>query len=357
MATFKDDGSGVGVQGVSDRQIGVHGINQRPSGIHSPVGAGVLGESADGTGVFGASANHYGVHGIQQAATGIAAPTGAGVAGEAKDGAGVYGTSSSRFGVHGVQQAPSGIEPPSGAGVAGESRDGDGVYGASANRFGVEGTSKNSAGVWAYSDAGEGLHAESRAEKVAAVAAFTRNPNGTGAAIYAEAGGKGPAALFKGRAIVTETLVAQGNVEVSGDVLLAGGDLAEDFELLEAGTVGPGTVVVLDDSGRVQVSDRPYDRRVAGVLAGAGSTRPGIVLNRVGRLAAGRPVALVGRTYCRVEAGTAAIETGDLLTTSSIRGCAMKATDPGRSFGAVLGKAMAPLRDGVRLLPVLVTLT
>ena len=35
-----------------------------------------------------------------------------------------------------------------------------------------------------------------------------------------------------------------------------------------------------------------------------------------------------------------------MLTTSHIPGYAMKATDPSRSFGAILGKAMEPLAKG-----------
>jgi hypothetical protein len=34
----------------------------------------------------------------------------------------------------------------------------------------------------------------------------------------------------------------------------------------------------------------------------------------------------------------------------------MKATDPGRAFGAVLGKALGSLKEGQGLLPVLVAL-
>jgi hypothetical protein len=34
----------------------------------------------------------------------------------------------------------------------------------------------------------------------------------------------------------------------------------------------------------------------------------------------------------------------------------MKACDPTRAFGAVLGKALKPLRSGQALLPILVTL-
>jgi hypothetical protein len=47
---------------------------------------------------------------------------------------------------------------------------------------------------------------------------------------------------------------------------------------------------------------------------------------------------------------------GDLLTTSPTPGHAMAARDHGRAFGAVFGKALAPLQSGIGLLPVLVAL-
>jgi hypothetical protein len=47
---------------------------------------------------------------------------------------------------------------------------------------------------------------------------------------------------------------------------------------------------------------------------------------------------------------------GDLLTTSPTPGHAMKATDPLRAFGAVLGKALLPLRSGQGLIPVLIAM-
>ena len=56
------------------------------------------------------------------------------------------------------------------------------------------------------------------------------------------------------------------------------------------------------------------------------------------------PVALTGRVYVRTTLEGGPIVPGDLLTTSSTDGCAMRATDIERSFGAVIGKAMS-LRD------------
>jgi hypothetical protein len=68
------------------------------------------------------------------------------------------------------------------------------------------------------------------------------------------------------------------------------------------------------------------------------------------------PIAVVGKVACRCDAGYGAIAVGDLLTTSPTRGHAMRADDPDRALGAVLGKALGALVDGVGLVTVLVAL-
>jgi len=57
-----------------------------------------------------------------------------------------------------------------------------------------------------------------------------------------------------------------------------------------------------------------------------------------------------------VDANTAPIETGDMLTTSNIPGYAMKVIDPFKAFGAVIGKALGSLDRGKGLIPILVVL-
>ena len=142
----------------------------------------------------------------------------------------------------------------------------------------------------------------------------------------------------------------------AGDIELLNADAAEDFEVVSGRGLEPGDVMVLDDAGLLDVSRRPYDRRVAGVVAGAGGHRPGIVLGR-DRSRPGRvPIALVGRVLCKAEAAHGPIAVGDLLTTSPRAGHAMRATDQARAFGAVLGKAMGRLEAGSGLVPVLVAL-
>ncbi len=64
----------------------------------------------------------------------------------------------------------------------------------------------------------------------------------------------------------------------------------------------------------------------------------------------------MGKVFCKVDADASPIETGDMLTTSNIPGYAMKAIDPLKAFGAVIGKALASLSEGKGLIPILVTL-
>lgn len=142
----------------------------------------------------------------------------------------------------------------------------------------------------------------------------------------------------------------------AGDILLRNGDCAEDFEVAASETVTHGSVLSLASDGRLRVSDEPYDRRVVGIVSGAGDTRPGIVLARDPKARNRLPVALVGRVNCWVDASYGAVAIGDLLTTSATPGHAMRASDPARAFGSVIGKAMRPLSSGAGLVPVLVAL-
>jgi hypothetical protein len=149
-----------------------------------------------------------------------------------------------------------------------------------------------------------------------------------------------------------------GNIHVrdDGDITVGGSDCAEEFDVLESETSEPGTVVVIDQGGALRSSTEAYDRRVAGVLSGAGAFKPGLVLGRNQPGPHRLPVALVGKVYCKVDAQHSAIDVGDLLTTSPTPGHALKATDQTRAFGAVIGKAMRPLNTGQGLIPILIAL-
>jgi hypothetical protein len=125
---------------------------------------------------------------------------------------------------------------------------------------------------------------------------------------------------------------------------------------MDVQTSEPGTVMVLGEEGVLVRSSSAYDKRVAGVISGAGNYRPGITLDNQGSRANRVPIGLLGKVYCKVDAQYWSIEVGDLLTTSPTAGHAMKADDPLKAFGSVLGKALRPLSSGQGLVPILITL-
>jgi hypothetical protein len=161
----------------------------------------------------------------------------------------------------------------------------------------------------------------------------------------------------------TAALDVAGRVRTQVLEITGGADLSEHFDIsaAEGETKGaePGSVVCInpDRPGELEVASRPYDRRVAGVISGAGDVKPGLLLGQSGSIADGaHPVALSGRVYCRVDASYGAITAGDLLTTSPTPGHAMRVSDPTQAPGAVIGKAMTSLESGQGLVLVLVTL-
>ena len=149
------------------------------------------------------------------------------------------------------------------------------------------------------------------------------------------------------------------NCSVATLTIRGGADLAEPFNITSgSGDAPAGAVVVIDEQnpGHLKLSDQPYDTHVAGVVSGANGVHPGIQMHQQGLIEGGKNVALTGRVYVQADASTGAIRPGDMLTTSSCPGFAMKASDHTKSVGAILGKAMTGLREGKGLVLVLVTL-
>jgi hypothetical protein len=75
------------------------------------------------------------------------------------------------------------------------------------------------------------------------------------------------------------------------------------------------------------------------IIAGAGGNRPGIVLDRHDSQSNRKPIVLLAKVYCKVDASYSSIDVGDLLITSDTPGHAMKAADQSKALGAVIGKA------------------
>lgn len=143
--------------------------------------------------------------------------------------------------------------------------------------------------------------------------------------------------------------------------IMGGSDLSERFEIADAGVgIEPGMVVSIDPhrEGQLTPSREPYDRKVAGIVSGAGGVHPGMLMGQAGSAVAdgSHPVALSGRVYCKVTAANGPVLPGDLLTTSSLPGHAMRVDDHGRAPGSIIGKAMSRLEKGTGLVLVLVNL-
>ena len=382
-----------------------------------PTTPAVFGDATQFEGVRGVShaAGHGGVVGYNVDGSPNAGP---GVYGESGEGEGVRGVSKAEWhgGVVGTNESGG---PNAGPGVYGESKRGEGVRGVShsADHAGVVGTNEKGAGVFGSSQNSEGVHGENTATSfVAGVTGIAVNQGGIGPGVLGQSLGSGPGVVgkalkdagvigFHGDPRLQETTVASdgakagvfgasdtgagvlgycgnpsvpavyafgglratalgkplaglfdGNVQVNGDLFLPGADCAEQFEIAEPEGIEEGSVVVIDREGALRESEEAYDRKVAGVISGAGNYRPGILLDKQQSQENRRPVALVGKVFCKVDAQYSPITVGDLLTTSPTPGHAMKAVDPARAFGAVIGKALGDLPAGKGLLPILVCL-
>ncbi|MGQ0626922.1 MAG: hypothetical protein ACT4PL_02340 [Phycisphaerales bacterium] len=137
---------------------------------------------------------------------------------------------------------------------------------------------------------------------------------------------------------------------------ITGADLAEKFPASE--TLEPGMLAAIDtkNPGKLCVARGSYNPCVAGVVSGANNFSVGAVLGNLPGHEDAPAIALSGRVYVHCDAGSGAIEPGDMLTTSDTPGHAMKASDRDRAHGAVIGKAMGRLESGRGLVLVLVNL-
>jgi len=344
---------------------GVFGANNTDD--PGATGSGVIGLSGKGDGVLGItrSSAKNGIIGTNESTDAVPAniPGGNGIFGFSKN--------SNAAGIHGINGG-------SGKGVFGFSKDGDGVLGSSGSNMknGIVGTNDNTSDPPQGVVGGHGVFGFSKNPKAGGV--YGHN-DGSGPGIEAFSR-NGPAGRFLGDIEYMGKLKPtggvtrfMGDIECPGDIKLVGPgmDCAEDFDIsIQGHMIEPGTVMVLNQEGSLKPSCQPYDKKVAGVISGAGGLRPGIVLGKQlqnqesssvsfdenNRTIKRMPVALMGKVYCKADATAAPIEVGDLLTTSSIEGHAMKATDTTKAFGTVIGKALGPLKEGKGMIPVLVAL-
>lgn len=165
-----------------------------------------------------------------------------------------------------------------------------------------------------------------------------------------------------GTAVPSAKLTVAGRTKTQVLEITGGADISEGFDIRAPGPAIrplPGTVVSIDPEspGALKVSQEQYDRKVAGIISGAGGVKTGMLMGQQGSMVDGRnPVALTGRVYCHADASRSPIQPGDLLTTSDTPGHAMKVTDYEKAQGAIIGKAMTALAKGTGLVLVLVSL-
>jgi len=362
--TYVHDG-GKGIQGHSQNGYGVHGTSEVGRGVvaesgtnyglravsrtlsaarcSSAEGTGVEGEAGtSGDGVRGTSKSGNGVHGISETAYGVL--------GESTGGRGVAAFSDTNYGLRAVSRTLSaarcssaegtGVEGEAGSsgdGVRGTSKSGNGINAASETGRGVNSVSKTGQAIYGHSQAQAGVVGES--DQFDGVYGISHNRE------HAGISGHNPGGLAG---------YFDGDVVVTGDIRLINADCAEDFDVTEE--TEPGEVMVLTETDLLQPCTKAYDKKVVGVISGAGNYKPGIVLDKQNTGANRKPIAMMGKVYCKVDADISPIETGDMLTTSNIPGYAMKAIDPFKAFGAVIGKALASLSEGKGLIPILVVL-
>jgi len=160
----------------------------------------------------------------------------------------------------------------------------------------------------------------------------------------------------------TFDLEAEGTVWSRSAVQTGPRDLAEIY--FARATLGPGDVVSLDpDSEHIVLTPEANCSRVIGVI----STEPGMLLNSLINRddlptdgSSGYPVALSGCVPCKVTDEGGPIRRGDLLTTASRPGYAMRATPVDANgvyrAGTIIGKALGAHATGEGLIEIFVTL-
>jgi hypothetical protein len=367
----------------------------------SASGYAVRGESPDGTALYGYSTDGYAVYGTTSYGTSGHFYSGHGYGIEAQSngsdtwdhagyfnaymGYGIYAKSVGNMAIRGEAGDISSLSQPAGpVGVVGigdrgvwGSGDYQGVYGTSNSASGYGGyfTNYSTDGVALYAyGTGTGRNKATlrvtNGETSGGMAAYlTNNSNfhnahfynsGSGGVLYLQNGGTGVDGTGGGDFITAlngDENDAQFRVLTSGEVRSDVGfnTPAADFaEMLPAAAgLEPGDVLAIGPDSKLHRSTEPYQGSVLGIY----STKPGFVGGQPvdGNLTNHVPLAVVGVVPVKASAENGPICPGDLLTTSSTPGHAMKA-GPNPPVGTVIGKALGTLAEGKGVIQMLVTL-
>jgi hypothetical protein len=307
---------GNGLQVYSAGNDGIRVVDANWSGVYvaHADGDALRVQNADQNGLHIFSANNHGIH-IEDTGSGNAIQI---------DNANAHGVHVHDAGSHGIDVAHA---------------NGNGVQVYSAGNDGIRVVGANWSGVYVASAGGDALRVQSA--------------------------GQDGLRLFEG---------------VGRDYIRAGSDADPDFKVTKNGTAyadggwqgpadfaelmeadgqnpyyEPGDVLVISNEKdrAVTLSSMPYSSTIIGVY----STKPGFVGSThptADKYDNEIPVAITGIVPCKVTSENGPIRRGDLLTSSSTPGYAMKATD--LQTGTILGKALGSLETGSGKIEILVIL-
>ncbi|MFH2136347.1 MAG: hypothetical protein ABII19_01780, partial [Patescibacteria group bacterium] len=245
--------------------------------------------------------------------------------------AGVYGQASGAGVVAGVY----GLAADSGGGTAnyggyfeaGGQGGARGVYGKASGvggtNYGVYGDVTSAVGWAGYFTGGNGLYTSR--------ISVADNTSGVG---YNTIGTPGASHTAGGEINDSSDLFIASSLEVDGAAWFDGGhtDLAEMVAYNGEGEAGDVIVIDENNDNAARIATRPYDKSVLGII----STKPTLIIT--GDIEEGKLMAVAGRVPTKVTNINGAIHRGDLLTTSSLPGRAMKATKVGPTVGKAMGE-------------------
>jgi hypothetical protein len=208
----------------------------------------------------------------------------------------------------------------------------------------VEATGTN-LGVWSIVQSGEAVAGQSTSNGIG-----VEGDSNTGAAVR---GSSGSGNIFEGFGanLLRFRVTNGGDVHAAGTFMPGGADFAE--MLPAEADLEAGDVLVIGRDGKLARSSRPRQTSVAGVY----STKPGFVGGQTiqGAQMNNIPLAVVGIVPVKVTTENGQIRPGDLLTSSSTPGRAMRA-GARPVMGTVIGKALGALRTGSGVIQMLAIL-
>jgi hypothetical protein len=163
--------------------------------------------------------------------------------------------------------------------------------------------------------------------------------------------GNGEALYVNGKSIFNGTLHI--NNSHQSDKHSDPANIVELFEVEDIEYISAGDILVVSNSGKsiLSRSRTEYNRAAVGVVSG----NPIVVINNSGKEQKVYPVALIGTVLCKIDARNNPVHPGDLIVTSGTPGRGMAGKiDSFEKIGAVIGKSLDSLEDGMGLLPVFI---